>query len=140
MISGIIIFVLFFVIGILGIRALDNEWKNSQCSIGRNHACVVFYAGCGGDVHFDEMNDKELLSLLKCEYDIYRYMPFPCINADDSSHLAEFRIFTNARHNVETIGYITKDKVVFEGREYYFGNDEETIESFNEIDYSVWDY
>ena len=35
-------------------------------------------------------------------------------------HLAEFNIFIDENYTVKTIGYVTKDKVVFEGKEYHF--------------------
>lgn len=47
-------------------------------------------------------------------------MNYPCINASDDSHLAEIKIFVNESYKTKVIGYITKDKVVFEGKEYNF--------------------
>jgi hypothetical protein len=50
---------------------------------------------------------------------LYRVLDYPCCNAEDKSHLAEYRILLRG-DKVKTIGYITKDKVVFEGKEYNF--------------------
>lgn len=124
MIVGIIIFVSFFIILILGIRAMDkqaieleNRRKNS---IGRNHAFFVYSHGCGGDIHFDEKNENEIYETLKSLYEEFSVMTLPCINASDDSHLAEIKIFVDESYTTEVIGYITKDKVVFEGKEYIF--------------------
>ena len=124
MIVGIIIFLSFIVIFILGIRAMDkqemkleNRRKNS---IGRNHAFFVYSHGCGGDIHFDEMNENEIYETLKNFYEEFSVMSYPCINASDDSHLAEIKIFVDESYITKVIGYITKDKVVFEGKEYIF--------------------
>ena len=97
MIVGIIIFLSFIAISILGIRAMDkqvieheNRRKNS---IGRNHAFFVYSHGCGGDIHFDEKNENEIYETLKSLYEEFSVMTFPCINASDDSHLAEIKIF-----------------------------------------------
>lgn len=45
-----------------------------------------------------------------------------CCNAKDKSHLVEYRILLRG-DKVKTIGYIIKDKVVFEGKEYNFQNE-----------------
>jgi hypothetical protein len=124
MIVGIIIFLSFIAILILGIRAMDKqvmEFENRhKNSIGRNHACVVFSHGCGGDIHFDEMNENEIYETLKNLYEEFSVMTLPCINASDDSHLAEIKIFVDENYTTKLIGYITKDKVVFEGKEYNF--------------------
>lgn len=124
MVVGIIIFLSFIAIFILGIRAMDrqvmeleNRRKNS---IGRNHAFFVYSHGCGGDINFDEMNENEIYETLKKFYEEFSIMTYPCINASDDSHLAEIKIFVDESYTTKVIGYITKDKVVFEGKEYNF--------------------
>lgn len=96
MIVGIFVFLLFVIMAILGCRALDKEEKEIEERknfIGRNHASLVTSHSVGGDYHFDEMNDEELYDFLKNMYEMCHVLPFPCMNADDSSHLAEFNIF-----------------------------------------------
>ena len=124
MIVSIIIFLSFIIIPILCIRAMDkqvmeheNRRKNS---IGRNHAFFVLSHGCGGDIHFDEMNENEIYETLKNLYEWLSVMNYPCINASDDSHLVEIKIFVDESYTTKVIGYITKDKVVFEGKEYNF--------------------
>lgn len=124
MIVGIIIFLSFIALAVLGIRALDKEsveYKNRlKNSIGRNHAFYVFSHGCGGDIHFDEKNENEIYETLKSLYEEFSVMTFPCINASDDSHLAEIKIFVNENYKTKVIGYVTKNKVVFEGKSYSF--------------------
>ena len=124
MIVGIIIFLSFITILILGIRAMDKEVieveNRRKNSIGRNHAFFVFSHGCGGDINFDEMNENEIYETLKNFYEEFSVMTYPCINASDDSHLAEIKIFVDENYTTKVIGYITKDKVVFEGKEYNF--------------------
>ena len=96
MIVGISIFVFFIILLVLGCKAFDKEqieYENRlKNSIGRNHACVVFSHGCGGDIHFDEMNENEIYETLKNLYEEFSVMNYPCINASDDSHLAEIKI------------------------------------------------
>lgn len=124
MIVGIIIFLSFIAIGILGIRTMNKELieYEDRCknSIGRNHAFFVYSHGCGGDIHFDEMNENKIYETLKNFYKVFSVMNHPCINASNDSHLAEIKIFVNENYTTKVIGYITKDKVVFEGKEYNF--------------------
>lgn len=128
MIVGIIIFLSFIVIFILGIRAMDKEVieleNRRKNSIGRNHAFFVYSHGSGGDIHFDEMNENEIYETLKNLYEWLSVMTYPCINASDNSHLVEIKIFVDESYTTKVIGYITKDKVVFEGKEYIFDNEE----------------
>ena len=95
MIVGIFIFLLFIIMATLGVRLLNKEEKAIKDFIGRNHASLVTSHSVGGDYHFDEMNDEELYDFLKNIYEMCHDLPYPCINADDSSHLAEFNIFTD---------------------------------------------
>ena len=124
MIVGIIIFLLFVLILILGIRAMDKQLIEHENRIknfiGRNHAFFVYSHGCGGDINFDEMNENEIYETLKKFYEEFSVMTYPCINASDDSHLAEIKIFVDESYTTKVIGYITKDKVVFEGKEYNF--------------------
>lgn len=124
MIVGIIVFLSFIALAVLGIRALDKEsaeYENRlKDSIGRNHAFYVFSHGCGGDIHFDEKNENEIYETLKSLYEEFSVMTFPCINASDDSHLAEIKIFVNENYKTKVIGYVTKNKVVFEGKSYSF--------------------
>lgn len=103
-------------------KAFTQELINKN-SIGRNHCGIVTNFSSGGDIHFDEMNQKELLKQLESDFRFCSNLESPCINAAHKSHLAEYRIFTNRMGKVKTIGYITKDKVVFEGKTYYFGKE-----------------
>lgn len=66
------------------------------------------------------MNQEELVKQLESDFRLHSVTEGPCINALDKSHIAEYRIFANRRGRVKTIGYITKNKVVFEGKSYYF--------------------
>ena len=102
---------------------LDDDFDFHK-KYGRNHCAIVDFHSCGGDIHFDEMSDEEIYKLLEHDYFIYRVLDYPCVNAEDKSHLAEYRILLRG-HKVKTIGYITKDKVVFEGKEYIFDKEEE---------------
>ena len=86
---------------------------------GRNHCGIVYCNGGGGDIHFNEMTDEEIYEKLKNDYFIYREFNRSCCDAEEESHLAEYRILLRG-DKVKTIGYITKDKVVFEGKEYNF--------------------
>ena len=74
---------------------------------------IVSCQGSGGSYDFDTLEGQTLINFLKEAYFIYK-------NADImySDRTAEFRI--GRRKGVETIGYVTKDKVIFKGREYYF--------------------
>ncbi len=102
---------------------LDDDLDFHEKYYGRNHCGIVCWNGSGGDIHFDEMTDEEIYELLKHDYYLYRDLDYPCVNAKDESHLAEYRILLRG-HKVKTIGYITKDKVVFEGKEYIFDKEE----------------
>lgn len=91
---------------------------------GRNHCGIVTCSSSFGDIHFDEMTDKEIYERLKHDYYWLRVLKFPCMNAKDESHIAEYRILTE-NYKPKTIGYITKDKVIFEGKEYIFDKEKE---------------
>lgn len=114
---GILLFYGFYLM-------LDDDFDFHKKYYGRNHCDIVDFHSCGGDIHFDEMNDEELYEKLKHDYFWYRVLDYPCVNAEDKSHLAEYRILLRG-YKVKTIGYITKDKVVFEGKEYIFDKEEE---------------
>lgn len=87
---------------------------------GRNHCGIVtFHCSCG-DIHFDEMSEEEIYNRLKFDYSVFHRFTRPF----NKSHLAEYRIFTKSG-KVKIIGYITKDRVVFEGKEYIFDKEEE---------------
>ena len=103
---------------------LDDDFDFYKKYYGRNHCAIVDFHSCGGDIHFDEMSDEEIYKLLEHDYFWYRVLDYPCVNAEDKSHLAEYRILLRG-HKVKTIGYITKDKVVFEGKEYIFDKEDE---------------
>ena len=64
------------------------------------------------------MTQEELVEQLKSDYELFSHFNEPCDNTE--THLAEYRIFINRKGKVKTIGYITKDKVVFERKEYNF--------------------
>ena len=86
---------------------------------GRNHSSLVTSNSSGGDIHFDEMNIDELTSFLRRDYLMLKNEVTQCVNALHPSHIAEYRCI-NKRGRVKVLGYITKDKVVFEGATYYF--------------------
>lgn len=115
-----IIFYIF--VGILFLYGLylmsDDLGIHKKCD-GRNHCSIVDFNSCSGDIHFNEMSEEEIYKRLKNDYFWYRVLDYPCVNAEDESHLAEYRILLGG-NKVKTIGYITKDKVVFEGKEYNF--------------------
>lgn len=103
---------------------LDDYFDFHKKYYGRNHCGIVCWNGSGGNIHFDEMTDEEIYERLKNDYFMYREFDYPCVNAEDKSHLAEYRILLRG-DKVKTIGYITKDKVVFEGKEYIFDKEKE---------------
>ena len=84
-------------------------------SFGRNHCGIVTFSSSGYDIHFDEMTDEEIYNRLKNDYYFFHHLNKPCYK----NHLAEYRIITK-NYKVKTIGWITKNKVVFEGKEYKF--------------------
>lgn len=110
MLSGAIIFALYSV--------LPDFWFIDKNDLGRNHCGIVTFSSSGGDIHFDDMTQEELIERLKSDYKLFSHFNKPCDNT--KTHLAEYRIFTNRKGRVKTIGYITKDKVVFEGKKYHF--------------------
>ena len=112
LLSGAIIFVLYDI--------STDFYPINKKDLGRNHCGIVTFIGSGGYIHFDDMTQDELIEQLKIDYKLFSCLSRPCTNAEDSTHLAEYRIFTNRKGRVKTIGYITKDKVVFEGKEYHF--------------------
>ena len=112
LLSGTIIFALY--------SMLSDFWFIDKNNLGRNHCGIVTFNSSGGDIHFDDMSQEELAERLKSDYEMFSYNDRPCVNAEDSTHLAEYRMFVNRKGRVKTIGYVTKDKVVFEGKEYYF--------------------
>ena len=74
---------------------------------------IVSCQGAGGSYDFDALEGPTLINFLKEAYFIYRIAD---IMYNDCT--AEFR--TRRKSHIETIGYVTRDKVVFKGREYYF--------------------
>lgn len=112
LLSGAIIFALYSI--------STDLWLIDKNDLGRNHCGIVTFNSSGGDIHFNDMTQEELAERLKFDYKLFSRFDRPCVNAEDPTHLAEYRIFTNRKGRVKTIGYITKDKVVFEGKEYYF--------------------
>ena len=116
LIYAIIIFVVFNILLIFGIYILI-----SLCSIcvdenfiGRNHCGLVTFNSSGGDIHFNDMTKNELIERLSIDYFTFcDWKPF------NKGHVAEYRTI-DYKGKVKTIGYITKDKVVFEGCEYKF--------------------
>jgi len=91
----------------------------SRSCAGRNHCGIVDWHSSGGDIHFNDMSSDEIIDRLRFDYFMFRDNDRSCANALNESHLAEYRILTTCGR-VKTIGYITKDKVVFEGKTYYF--------------------
>ena len=91
---------------------------------GRKHTSLIVFNGGGGDINFDEMSETELTNYLRNDFNVWHNWKYPCINAKHPSHIAEYRILLRD-DKVKTIGWITKDKVVFEGKEYIFDKEEE---------------
>ena len=112
MLGGAIIFALY--------SMSTDFWYINKKDLGRNHCGIVTSNSSSGDIHFDDMTQDELIERLKSDYKLFSRFDISCVNAEDPTHLAEYRIFTNRKGRVKTIGYITKDKVVFEGKEYNF--------------------
>lgn len=76
---------------------------------------IVSCQGSGGSYDFDALEGPTLIAFLKEAYFIYRNADTSIVYSDRT---AEFRI--RRKRRIETIGYVTRDKVVFKGREYYF--------------------
>ena len=112
--TAITLFIVYLVMIILAYRRIfiPEEW-------GINHCGIVTSNSSGGDIHFEDMTEDDVTTRLKNDYYVFRDWERQCINAEDPSHLAEYRYITK-RGRVKTIGYITKDKVVFRGRTYIF--------------------
>lgn len=117
LLTAITIFVVYAIIIILTYRyvAIQGDW-------GLNHCGIVTSNSSGGDIHFMDMSEDEITTRLKSDYYVFRDWKRPCVNAKDPSHLVEYRYITKMG-NVKTIGYITKDKVVFGGRTYIFSDE-----------------
>ena len=63
MLSGAIIFALY--------NILPDFWCINKKDLGRNHCAIVTFNSCGGNIHFDDMTQDELIEQLKL--DIYPY-------------------------------------------------------------------
>lgn len=79
---------------------------------------LVCASGSGGWEGFNKLSYEGLISSLRHDFTIFR-------NSDlmGNGHCAEYRELIKhwwTEPSVKTIGYIDKDKVVFEGRTYYF--------------------
>ena len=120
---AIIFYTFVSILFLYGLYLMLNDDFDFHKKYGRNHCGIVCWNGCGGDIHFDEMTDEEIYEKLKNDYFLYREFERSCCNAEDKSHLAEYRILLRG-DKVKTIGYITKDKVVFEGKEYIFDKED----------------
>ena len=115
----------FIICYIITFEVLSSEFlKKSQ--LGRGHCGIVTANSSGGDIDFNAKSERDLIDSLKRDYYRFRYG-----DTFNNGHTAEYKVFTNRRGQVKIIGYITKEKVVFEGREYYFP--EENITSLGEI-------
>ena len=111
---------MFLMVAVLIWIAFQAENVVSRNDLGRGHCALVTYCSCGGDINFNSMSEMELLEFLERDY--YNFRDSLTFEED---HTAEYRIFTNLKGHVKTIGYITADKVVFEGRTYYFPKEKE---------------
>lgn len=105
-----VIFIIFLVLLIISCIRYDMAIDKS--------GSIVSCQGSGGSYDFDALEGPALISFLKEAYFIYK-------NADImyNDRTAEFRI--RRKRHIETIGYVTRNKVVFKGREYYFPEDPE---------------
>jgi len=113
------LFIFLIIFSFYKILSCELPLNVDKNSLGRNHCGIVTFSSSGGDIHFDEMSEEEIYNRLKFDYSVFHRFTCPF----NKSHLAEYRILT--RGGVKTIGYITKDKVVFEGKEYIFDKGEE---------------
>ena len=114
----IIITILFCQLLIFGISFFIIKHNKSK------ETCSVIT--CSDVYHrFDlnKMNKCEKYEQLKKDYYRFRHLNKSCCKAHDESHVAEYR-YINEFGNVKTIGYITKEKLVFEGKEYIFDKEE----------------
>ena len=91
----------------------------SKKDAGPRHVGIVHSSGGGGDINYIDLPEDKLMENLYEDYMVFHNWGEPCINAQDPSHVAEYRYLTR-RGRVKTIGYITKDKVVFDGTTYWF--------------------
>lgn len=126
LIIGIIlclVFVFLLIFGMYKALTYNNKLAIGDDERGRNHCGLITFSASGGDIHFNDMNDQELYDKLKFDYNVIKHFNKPCANYVDESHLAEYRYITK-NGKVKTIGWITKDKVVFEGKEYIFREEE----------------
>lgn len=105
----------FFIAIIVMLVMLCSDPFITKNDIGRNHCGLVTFNSSGGDIHFDEMNYVETIDCLKRTF--WDLKDFPTY---EDGHTGDFIIFTNKLGDVKTIGYTTSEKVVFEGKEYYF--------------------
>ena len=107
-----VIFIIFLVL--LAINCIRYDM-----AIDKNGS-IVSCQGSGGSYDFDALEGSALISFLKEAYFIYRNEDTDIMH---NERTAEFRI--RRKRHIETIGYVTRDKVVFKGREYYFPEDPE---------------
>lgn len=104
-----------FISGI--IRSISNiSYKGF---IGPGHLGIVTRFSSGGDYNLDILTSDQLVDTLRKHWELFRSFEGPCVNAKDSTHLAEYRYITE-NNTVKTIGWITKDYVVYRGRKYIF--------------------
>lgn len=75
---------------------------------------IVSCQGSGGSYDYDALEGPALIRFLKSVYYVYKDADLVC----GCDRTAELRI--RGKKCIETIGYVTRDKVVFKGREYYF--------------------
>ncbi len=107
-----IIFIVFLVLLAISCIRYDMAMDKS--------GSIVSCQGSGGSYDFDALEGSALIGFLKRAYFIYRNEDTSIM---DDDRTAEFRI--RRKRHLETIGYVTRDKVVFKGREYYFPEDPE---------------
>ena len=78
---------------------------------------IVTNSGSGCWSNFNEFSYADLINLLKIDYFFFRVS-----NPMSNGHSAEYReiLKTWKGEKVKTVGYIDLDKVVFDGKTYYF--------------------
>ena len=106
-----IIFIVFLILLAINCIRYDRSIDKS--------GSIVSCQGAGGSYDFDNMKEVALLRFLKSVYFVYKDADL----MDEYGRTAELRI--RGKKCIETVGYVTKDKVVFKGNEYYFPEDPE---------------
>lgn len=118
--SAIMIFVMMSIALLISYNELRiGYFPVSKNEAGPRHVGIVHSNGGGGDINYIDLPENKLMENLYEDYMVFHNWGKQCINAANSSHVVEYRYLTR-RGRSKTIGYITKDKVVFNGKTYWF--------------------